>query len=107
MSDGRIAIEADPKTASQIWQTYGLAQAYEALGGKKPKSQLPGFALALALVDKELAEMRAQMSGAIYRCAARAGHDVAKIAAIYTSIKDSKPHLEIEMADLVDQAEAE
>lgn len=102
----RIAIKISEKLHGMIWRTYGLAQAFEALGGDKPKSQLPGFALAVALIEKELADHRANVSGEVYRSAARAGHDIGKAAAIYTDIKDGKPHVAIEYADLVEQAEA-
>jgi hypothetical protein len=104
MSDTpRTAIEVPPTLAAKIWRCVGLAQAFEALGGNKPKSQLPGFALALALIEKDLADERANMSGEVYRTAARAGFDVAKVAGIYTSIEGGKPCVEIEFADLVDQ----
>lgn len=101
----RIPIDVNDKLAGQIWRTLGLAQAFEALGGSEPKSKLPGFALAVALVEKELADMRAQMAGAVYRAAAKAGHDVASVASIYTDIKDGKPFVQIQPADLVDAAE--
>lgn len=94
------------KLAAKIWRTYGLAQAFEALGGSKPKSVLPGFTLAVALIEKELADERANMSGEIYRTAARAGHDIARAAAIYTNVVNGRPVVQIEFADLVDQAES-
>ena len=95
-------IPVDDKLASQIWRVYGLAQAYDALGGEKPKSVLPGFALAQALIEKELAEMRAQMSGAVYRAAAKAGIDVGRAESLYTTIKDGRPVVEARLADRPD-----
>jgi hypothetical protein len=107
MSDSpKTEIAVSEKLASKIWRTYGLAQALEALGGRsKPVSVLPGFILAVALVEKELADERAIMSGEVYRTAARAGHDIGKCSAIYTNIVNGKPVVQIEFADLVDQAE--
>jgi hypothetical protein len=106
----KIQIKADDKTRRVISELHGAAMALHALvdgDEKKPKSALPGFAFAVALVEKEVAEMRAQMAGAVYRCAAKAGHDVANLESIYTAIgKDGTPHIEIEAADLVDVAEA-
>jgi hypothetical protein len=61
--------------------------------------------LAVALVEKEMANMRAFVSGAVYRCAAKAGHDIAKLSGINTSIKDDIPIIELVPADLVDQAQ--
>jgi hypothetical protein len=107
MTEGRTEVEVSEKLASKIWRTYGLAQALEALGGRdKPVSALPGFRLAVALVEKELADERAIMSGEVYRTAARAGHDIGKASAIYTDIKNGKPVVSIEFADLVEQADA-
>jgi D-ribose pyranose/furanose isomerase RbsD len=68
-------------------------------------SALPGFALAMALVEKELAVQRAIMSGEVYRTSARAGHDIAKVSSIYTTIENGKPMVRVEFADLVEQAE--
>jgi len=107
MSENQKAdIEVTAALAGKIWRTYGLAQALEALGGRaKPISQLPGFIMAMALVEKELADERAIMSGEVYRTAARAGHDIGRAAAIYTTIVDNKPMVQIEFADLIDLAE--
>lgn len=104
-----IEVKADDKTKRVISELHGAAIALSALmtDDQKPKSQLPGFAMALALVEKEVAEMRAQMAGAVYRCAAKAGHDISNVRGIYTRVgKDGTPHIEIEAADLVDAAEA-
>lgn len=109
MSD-KIDVAVDDKTKRVISELHGAATALGALvsgDDHKPKSQLPGFALAVALVEKEVAEMRAQMAGAVYRCAAKAGHDISNVRSIYTTIgKDGTPIIQLEAADLVDAAEA-
>jgi hypothetical protein len=102
----KISVPANEQVGKMIWQMYGLASALEALGGDTPKSSLPGFMFAHAIVERELADMRAQLSGAVYRCVGKAGHDVGMVASVHSSIKDSKPFIEIEIADLVDAAEA-
>lgn len=107
----KIQIKVDDKTKRVISELHGAAIALGSLlnhdDDRRPKSSLPGFALAVALVEKEVAEMRAQMAGAVYRCAAKAGHDVSNLKNIYTTIgKDGNPVIELEAADLVDQAEA-
>jgi hypothetical protein len=107
MSD-KIDVKVDDKTKRVISELHGAAIALSALrdGDDKPKSTLPGFILALALVEKEIADMRAQMAGAVYRCAAKAGHDVSQLRSIYTTIgKDGTPLIQLEAADLVDVAE--
>lgn len=99
----RIHFEAPDKLKGMVWETYGVAVALEALGGDKPKSVLPGFMLAVALVEVELAEMRARLAGEVYRAAAKAGHDITKLASIHTCIKNGVPVVEVEPADLIDQ----
>lgn len=109
MSSDKIQVEADDKTRRIISELHGAAIVLGALldGDQKPKSKLPGYMLAVALVEKEVADMRAQMAGAVYRCAAKAGHDISNVKTIFTTIgKDGTPVIEIEAADLVDQAEA-
>lgn len=110
MSD-KVEVKADVRTSRAISELHGAATALSALflGGDpdKPKSQLPGFMLALALIEKEVADMRAQMAGAVYRCAAKAGHDISNVKSIFTSVgKDGVPIIQLEAADLVDTAEA-
>lgn len=106
----KVDVAVDAKTGRQISELHGAAIALAALvsgDDHKPKSQLPGFALAVALVEKEVADMRAQMSGAVYRCAAKAGHDISNVRSIYTALgKDGTPIIQLEAADLVDTAEA-
>lgn len=105
----RIELEPDAKTKRVISELHGAAVALAALlvDDKTPKSTLPGFALAVALIEKEVADMRAQMAGAVYRCAAKAGHDVANLSSIYTTIgKDGTPRIELAPADLVERANA-
>lgn len=109
-SEGRIVIDPDARTQRVISELHGISTALAVLTDekRKPISTLPGFALALALVEKEAAEMRAQMAGAVYRCAAKAGHDVSALSSIYTSIgKDGTPKIELEPADLIERAENE
>ena len=105
----RIQLETDDKTRRVISELHGAAVALNALKpNDKPLSQLPGFLMAVAIVEREIADMRAQMAGAVYRCAAKHGHDVANLRSIYTNIgKHGRPVVEIEPADLVQQAEAE
>lgn len=108
MSD-KIQVKVDDKTKRIISEFHGAVIALGGLldGDRKPRSQLPGFGFAVALVEKEVAEMRAHMAGAIYRCAAKAGHDVSNLKNIFTTIgKDGTPIIELEAADLVDVAEA-
>lgn len=101
----KIKIEADTKLARVLYEMSGLSIAVAALGADEPKSALPGFRYALALVEKELADMRAQMAVAAFRLAASHGHDIAKFSGCHTIIERGKFFVELTPADLVDQAE--
>lgn len=104
---GMIEIKPDRHVERHYYRISGLAIAVEAMGGEKPLSTLPGFALAKALVEKELAEARCDYSRAVYQCAARAGHNIAEIGAMFAAIKDNKLVIELKPSDLVDKAEAQ
>ena len=101
----KITIAADEAVKKTTWQMWGLTLALEALGGDNPKSSLPGFAFAKALIEQQIGEQRAHLCRATYRCAAKAGQDVATMGSIHTKIEDGKISLEIEPADLVDLTE--
>ena len=105
--DGMIEIKPDHSVKRHYYKLGGLAIAVEALGGEKALSTLPGFALAKALVEKEMAEARCDYARAVYQCAARAGHNIAEIGAMFASIKDNKLVIELRPGDLVDISETE
>lgn len=63
----------------QIGVFYGLAQALDALQAVPQERRVPGFNYALALVQMEEAEARAQMMGLNLRAVAVAGHDITRV----------------------------
>lgn len=90
------------KTLRAVYETYGVARALEALK-KYSDCKAPGFALALAAVEAECANARAELSGEVLRETARAGHDIGRSLAVYTCFKKGKPVIEVEMPDLGDE----
>ncbi len=64
-----------------------------------------GNTVALASAEGVMADMRASIGGDALREAHRAGFDIGQSKAIYTTLKDGNPALEIEMIDLADLAE--
>lgn len=102
-----IKLAADNVVRRHYHTLTGLSIAVTAMGGDKPKSTLPGFGYAMALVEKEWAEARSDYARAVYRCAAKAGHDVSNIGALISTVENGKLVLEIRPSDLVDQAEAD
>lgn len=99
----------NPRLTGTIWTVYGLTHALEALKAvKAPANAAPGFALAVATVERELAEERVNLSQLVLRAAAGAGFDISQSPGVYTSVgKDGSPVLEIETADLADMAGAD
>lgn len=99
-------VPGNKKDAAAYYTMVGLVTALEALGGDKPKSALPGFAMAIALVEKEVAEQRARNCASAYRAAGRAGIDVSKVGQIHTLIHDGDVGFEVTQGDLVDLVES-
>lgn len=90
------------KALEAMWQVYAMARVQQALKEGGRGTTAPGFALAVAIVDAEFANARAEMSGEVLREASRAGHDIGRSLAVGTVFVKGKPVVEIEMPDLSD-----
>lgn len=101
----KTKVPGNKSDAAAYHTMVGLVMALEALGGDKPKSTMPGFAMAIALVEREIAEQRARNCAAAYRAAARAGFDVSKVTQIHTLVIDGDVCFEVTEGDLIDRAE--
>ena len=85
----------------------GIARAVERMTSVEPALQkLPGFGLARALIDRELAEARTQLHGLTLKAAARAGHDISTTKSIAVAFEGETPVLVVTFGDLIDVAEA-
>jgi hypothetical protein len=102
----KVKVPGNKRDAEAYYTMVGLVTAREALGGDKPKCTLPGFAMAIALVEKEVAEQRARSCASAYRAAARAGFDVSKVSQIHTLVIDGDVGFEVTEGDLIDLAAA-
>jgi hypothetical protein len=83
-----------------VWRTYGSAMVQEAL--KSEKCTLPGFALAVALAEKIVADNRAELAGTALREAAKYGADIARSTGVFTTVENNAVVLEVEYPDLAD-----
>ena len=90
---------------NSVMRAVGVGHVLDALRTQNEFQCLPGFALALALAEGVMADMRASIGGDTLREAHRAGFDIGQSKAIYTTLRDGKPAIEIEMLDLADLAE--
>lgn len=96
----------NPKTLGMLWRLVGAADVLAALrDAEKSYGKLPGLGMAIATAEAHEAGIRAAMSGAVIRDAARAGYDITRHN-IFTSISGDKPVIELRPFDLTDLAEA-
>ena len=93
----------NPKLTAFVWQLYGAIEILEELKGiDGPNAKLPGFTLALALVERTAADFRARLSTVALIAAAKAGADVGNSSGVTTSIEDHEVVLTVEPLDLAD-----
>jgi hypothetical protein len=104
VSDVTSFVVEDRATIRTAWVCYGLAQAAAALADVKEFSKLPGFGLAVALVEKELMVERTQLSNRILRSAVKAGHDIVTAKEVRVNFHGRELRIEVEMPDLADMA---
>lgn len=95
----------NPALGNGVMRAVGVGHVLDALRPQPEFHRLPGFALALAMAERMMADMRASIARDTLREAHRAGLDIGQSKAIYTTMKDGKPALEIEMLDLAEQPE--
>lgn len=70
----------DPADIIRLGEMHGLLRAQEALQAVPENKRVPGFAYALALIDREAADARASMTSRNLRAIARAGIDITAVA---------------------------
>lgn len=98
----------DPGHAMRINRWIGQVEALEALEKKsKEFDRLPGFALAHAILQKEVTEARSIAVAENLRAVARAGIDVAKVRNVGLETTPSGAlRLTVTMMDLAELAES-
>lgn len=95
----------NPALAANAMRAVGVWHVLGALRAQHEFTRLPGFALALALAEGVMADMRASIGADALREAHRAGFDIGQSKAVYTTLRNGKAALEIEMLDFADLAE--
>lgn len=93
-----------PKTLKIFHRVYGAVEVSETLA--KKGGELPGMALARALADAVVAELRAELAGQVLREAAAQGHDITKTKFIWSGFDAQGAYLQVEPYDLAEQADA-
>lgn len=94
----------DRKHAAGLNRWIGKAEAYEALKAKaKDFDRLPGFGLAMAILEAEVAHDRSMNVAENLRCLARAGHDVGRSKQVELELgPNGLQRLKVIMMDLAD-----
>lgn len=105
MSDEIKVKITDPAHVAKITEWYGALQVRAALADVKEFQKLPGFGLAMAIVERETATMQAAAVADNLKAIARAGHDITTIAGINLEFERGRPVLSIRPMDLADMAE--
>lgn len=95
------------KTLEVIWRAGGAQTVLDALEKECRKTAYPGVGMAIAIAEREVANLRVDLSGQVLREVAKHGHQIAKIKSVYTTISKGKIILEIDPPDLLDFDESE
>ena len=96
----------NPKLTASVWLLSGALQALDEMTRIDGASaKLPGFALALAVVERAVADLRVSLSTVALIAAAKSGADVGNSRGVVTSIEDYEVVLTVEPMDLADMME--
>ncbi|WWT39830.1 hypothetical protein [Microcystis phage Mwe-JY25] len=88
-SPSKIVVQIPDKHLPSLWRMQGAQSLLNVLEETKSKSGgAGGFVLALAVAEREVAELRVDWAGRALRIVAAAGHDISNIPAIYTEAVD-------------------
>ena len=96
----------DPAHASIISEWVGLTRAEAAIEAQK-MGAMPGYALAAAIVAREVADARAQAMTANLKAVAKAGIDIVLTKNISLIFEQGIPVLQVELMDLADIASSD
>ena len=96
----------NPKLTAAVWLLSGALQVLDEMTRVDGASaKLPGFALALAVVERAVADLRVSLSTVALIAAAKAGADVGNSRGVVTSIDGHEVVLTVEPMDLADMME--
>ena len=96
----------NPKLTATVWQLYGALETLDNLKSVDGAlAKLPGFTLAVALVERTVADLRVILSTMALIAAAKAGADVGNSKGVITSFEGHEVVLTVEPMDLADMME--
>lgn len=102
--DDKIKVELTPKQQGVVWRLQGAAEVLSALDHMEKRGPCgPGFALAKAIAEKEVADLRVLLAQSALRAAAAAGHDIGRTPGVFTSIVNGVPVLLLSPPDLISE----
>lgn len=86
---------------SMVARMYGVAQALSALKDRKDTELLPGYGLAMAIVEREVAEMRAAVMQLNLTALSDAGINIASVKDASLGGNPTNPSIVVTFHDLV------
>lgn len=95
------------KHAVKIGCLEGLVATAERLKAQTNGDKLPGFALALSIVERDVADARSSLIYDNLRLAAKGGIDVTTMASLSMGYENGKWFLEAKPMDLADMGEVD
>lgn len=105
MSDNRFVEITDQKQAAIINRWLGMAEIAMKLEEVPDFQKVPGFGLAVAIVNREVSDLRSQMVMRNIKAIAAAGIDITQIKSIeFASSPSESVNLKVTMMDLADMA---
>ncbi|RUV99354.1 MULTISPECIES: hypothetical protein [unclassified Mesorhizobium] len=105
MDDPQLIDITEPNHVASVWRYIATIEVLEALKKVPDFQRVPGFSLALALVEKEVAEDKAESVQRNLRAVAATGVDVSKVQRVELEIgPNASLRLKVVMMDLADLA---
>jgi hypothetical protein len=105
MGSEKIIIAMGEKHAWLFMRLVGASEVLDALQSVKGvAATTPGFGHAMALAERQVADLRANIGGEALRAVARAGHDITRVPSVYTQLHEGRPVLVIDPPDLLSGA---
>jgi len=106
MADIRLPITS-PVHAARLSRWYGGLVVLDALKAVADFDKLPGFALAMATVEREVATMHSAAVTQNLQALVRAGHDITAVISIDLEYEAGQPVLVVKPMDLADSGNAD
>lgn len=99
--DHKISLKGNSH-GNTVWRLFGAADVLQSLQqAQKEYGNLSGLGMAIAIAEKEVAELRAQMAGGTMRVVQEHGFDITKHHDIVTTIDDGEATIMLNQPTLI------